>query len=396
MQLLSKIYLIPLTLLCACQTMNVPPGPAQTADPGDAPDRLDRHVPELLQEHNAAGAGVALIQDGAIVWTGYYGEQGPGQAASRATVFNYASVAKTVAAETLIALAAKGLISLDEPIHRFVGHPDLENDPRFEALTARILLSHRGGLLNWPAEYEDGRAAFIHDPGQSFSYSGMGIELAAQYAEDKIGKDFEALAFEHLLTPLGISDISLGRIKPWMQGRLATPMDSSGAYFDIADSSGRLASQPTEGDWSAADDLLATVEAYAEFMTALFANGWLDDTWRRERETILSDLDGNAIWNCEPAVVLRCAEEYGHSLGWMVYRFGHKTVLKHGGNDAGENALVIYSPETRSGAVIAVNGGNGIFVSTQILDLLGEEPEIAAYYRHLVGKFYGIELRSLR
>jgi hypothetical protein len=39
------------------------------------------------------------------VWTGYYGDQAPSVAASRGTMFNVASITKTVAAETVLRLA---------------------------------------------------------------------------------------------------------------------------------------------------------------------------------------------------------------------------------------------------------------------------------------------------
>ncbi|MEO7730944.1 MAG: serine hydrolase domain-containing protein [Kofleriaceae bacterium] len=381
---ISRRFAIFVLALCACHS---------TTGAGRAAARrgqaLDRQVPELLRAYKAAGAGVAILEHGAVVWTGYYGEQGPGVLASAKTVFNSASVAKTLTAETLIALAAKQLISLDEPIARYVSDPDLSSDPRFAKLTCRLLLAHRGGLLNWPYEYKDGHAAFIAEPGTGFSYSGMGIDLAARYAEAKLGKDFEALAVEHVLAPLGISEMALGRIKPWMTGRLATPMDAAGSYFEIA-SSGRLADN--DGHWSAADDLLSTVDAYARFLAGVIRSAHLPAAWVAERTRILSSLAGDPIWNCVAGGDVTCASHYGHGLGWMVYQFGDRTVVKHGGNDKGENALVIYSPDTGNGAVIFVNGGNGVFVSTQILGLIGDQPQIAAYYRRLVAKFYHVEL----
>jgi CubicO group peptidase (beta-lactamase class C family) len=383
-------------LLGGCPTTKpgVAQGPTHAAvDPRGA--LLDRHVPNLLREHKAAGAGIAIIEHGQVVWTGYYGEQGPGVPATARTVFNAASVAKTVTAETLIALAAKGLISLDEPIHTYVTDADLSSDPRFKKLTPRLLLSHRGGLLNWPYEYEDHHAAFIAEPGTSFSYSGMGVELAAKYAERKLGKDFEALAIEHLLAPMGVSELSLGRIKPWMTGRLATPMDAKGVYFTIADSDGRLGSANADGGWSAADDLLATVDAYARFLVGVIASKHLSRAQVGDRTQILASLEGDKIWNCTTDAEVTCAKRYGHGLGWMVYELAGKTVVKHGGNDKGENALAIYSPETGNGAVILINGGNGVLVSTQILGLIGDQPEIAAYYRQLVKRFYNVELPKL-
>src|SRR4051812_36014840 len=111
--------------ISACQ----PPRPAPPRGP--AGERLDREVPGLLRTYHAAGAGVAVIEHGGVVGAGSYGEQGPGAPVTARTVFNPASVAKTVPTETLIALAAKGLISLDEPIARYVTDPDLSGDPRF-------------------------------------------------------------------------------------------------------------------------------------------------------------------------------------------------------------------------------------------------------------------------
>jgi CubicO group peptidase (beta-lactamase class C family) len=359
-------------------------------------DRLDRYIPQLLRKYKAAGVGVAIIDHGNLTWADFYGEQSPGKPASFRTVFNVASIAKTVTAETLIALAAKGLISLDEPIYPYVIDKDLSSDPRFKKLTCRILLSHQSGLLNWPYEYADGHARFVAEPGTKFGYSGMGVELAAQFAESKLGKDFEALAFEYVLTPLGISEMSLGRIKPWMDGRLAMPMDAKGKFFAIADGNGRLSRENLDGRWSAADDLLTTVDSYAQFLIGVIKSAGLDKQWIAQRTQILTSLVGDPIWNCQPDATVLCASEYGHGIGWMVYRFGSKTVVKHGGNDEGENALAIYCQETGNGAVIFVNGANGVFVSTQILDLIGDQPEIAAYYRQLVQKFYKVRLPRLQ
>ncbi len=351
---------------------------------------FDAAVPMLLSEHKVAGVGIGIIRHGKLVWQGHYGEQGPGIPANANTLFNTASVAKTVTVETLIALSAKGLVSLDEPIHPYVQHPDLASDPRYKKLTPRLLLSHRAGLRNWPYEYETGRASFIAEPGTSFSYSGMGIELAAEYASKKLDEDFEALAFEHVLTPLGAADLSLGRLKPWMAGRIVRPMKSDGTYVDDGTISARL-SDPSSKDWSAADDLFTTVEAYARLLIGVMGPVWLDGQGA-SRADLLTSLAGDSTWNCAPESGLVCADNYGHGLGWMVYRFGDRVILKHGGNDATENALVIYEPSTGNGAVILANGGNGIFVVTQILGLSGNFPEIAAYYRQLVRKFHSLDL----
>lgn len=356
--------------------------------------RFDALMPQLLRDHNSAGVGIGVIRDGKLVWTGYYGEQAPGVPVSERTVFNTASVAKTVTAETILSLAAKGLINLDEPIAAYVKQPDLKDDPRYGLLTPRLLLSHRSGLLNWSYEYKDGRLAFVRDPGTQFGYSGAGVDLAAQYAEAKIGQDFETLASAHLLGSLGAKEISMGRLQPWLDGRLAVPMNAKGEYRPLGELNARFAENAV-GTWSAADDLLTTVDAYATFLTGVIRSDWLTKAQAAERSTIVTSLSGDPIWNCDVGPEVRCADAYGHGIGWMVYRYGDHTVLKHGGNDAGENALVYYSPDTKNGAVIFVNGGNGIFVTVRVLELIGDEPHVAAYYRQLVKKHYGVAMAPL-
>ncbi|MEM7660813.1 MAG: serine hydrolase domain-containing protein [Pseudomonadota bacterium] len=354
--------------------------------------RMSERVPDALAEHKVAGVGIAVIEDAEIAWTGYFGEQGPGVPASKSTVFNTASVAKTLTAETLITLASKDLIDLDAPIHALVGNDDLEDDPRFKKLTPRLNMSHRAGLLNWPHAYDDGVAAFVAEPGEGFFYSGMAVELAAEYAEIKLGNDFEALAFEHVLDPAGITDMSMGRRKPWMRDRLAVPMDSDGRYSEGRGIRRWLSFRPGASEWNAADDLMTTVDAYAQLIVFLMSETSTSGEVQDLRTNILTSLADHEVWGCTLEVPYSCAEEYGHSIGWMVYKYDDHTVIKHGGNDAGENALVLYSPETRNGAVILANGGNGVFVTTEILGLIGHEPDMAAYYRALVKKFFDQEL----
>ncbi|MEM9669856.1 MAG: serine hydrolase domain-containing protein [Pseudomonadota bacterium] len=355
-------------------------------------DRLAARVPDALAEYKVAGVGMAVIEEGKVALTAYYGEQGPEIPSSKDTVFNTASVAKTLTAETLIALASENLIDLDAPIASLVENEDLQTDPRFQKLTPRLNMSHRAGLLNWPHVYEDGTASFVAEPGEGFYYSGMAVEMAAEYAEAKLGKDFEALAFEHVLDPAGIADMSMGRLKPWMTGRLATPMDREGNYFDLADGDGRLSAEENATEWSAADDLMTTVEAYAVLIVSLLSEEEAIGAAQTLRTEILTSLSNHDVWGCQLEAPYTCANEYGHSIGWMVYKYDDHTIIKHGGNDAGENALVLYSPETRDGAVILANGGNGVFVTTEILGLIGHEPDMAAYYRALVGRFFGTEL----
>jgi len=347
------------------------------------PTRINELLPPLLKDQKAAGVGIAVIRDGQVIWTGYYGEQAPGIPVSERTAFNTASVAKTLTAETLLALSAKEKIDLDEPIAGYVSNPDLQSDQRYALLTPRLLMSHRSGLRNWAYEYANGKLAFDFDPGTRFSYSGAGVELAARYAEARTGQDLQTLAFEYVLSPLGIQEVSMGHIPAWARNRLAVPMDAAGVFRSVAELDASLANDHANG---AADDLVVTVPAYATLLSALISHDWLPPRERLARETIITPLEHDPIYACPPEIAVRCPSAFGHAIGWQVYRYDAHTVLIHSGSDAGENALVYYSPDRKDGAVIFVNGANGWVVMTRVVELVGDEPFIASYYRGLVEK----------
>lgn len=212
--------------------------PLAARDVTPAAARLDaamaRWMPEIVRAEKIGGIGIAVVRDGRLIWSGHYGEQAPGVPISADTVFNTASIAKTVTAETLLALAAARRIDLDEPIAAHVASPDLAGDPRYKLLTTRILLSHRSGLRNWTDDYPEGKLAFDWAPGTRYRYSGAGIELAARYAQAKTGMTLRALTAETLLRPWAITHMAVGELPVWTAGRLALPMGADGRFLDMA------------------------------------------------------------------------------------------------------------------------------------------------------------------
>ncbi len=387
---MKTLALIPTLFLMLLPVQACATPPEQSAD---YEARLNTLVPELLRDERAAGVGIAVISNTEVVWTGYYGEQGPGLAVNERTVFNTASIAKTITAETLIALENRGLVDFDEPVASVVKHPDLSEDPRYQELTTRLLMSHRAGLLNWAYEYPDGTLAFDHDPDTRFSYSGAGVELAARYAEAKTGATLQRLAEDYVFRPLDIDQMSLGDIPTWADGRLATPMDSDGVFRSVAEINPSLGDE-TSDRLGASDDLIVTVPAYAKLIAAL-SRGFGDERARNLRQTILTTFEGDAIYDCPKLSGLRCPDAYGHSIGWQVFKYGDHTIITHSGSDSGENALVYYSPDQRHGAVIFVNGANGWFLMTRIVEAIGDEPLLAAYYRGLIRTVMGRDMPPL-
>src|ERR1041385_1719794 len=81
---------------------------------------LDKNVPELLSQYRVPGAGIALIEHGRVVWTRGYGfaDVEKRQPVTDRTVFQVASISKSVTAWGVMKLVEDGRVDLDAPVDR--------------------------------------------------------------------------------------------------------------------------------------------------------------------------------------------------------------------------------------------------------------------------------------
>ena len=61
---------------------------------------VDQRIEALMEEYDAASVGIGIIRNGALVWTGYYGEESSGKPIGPQSMFNTASTNKAITAET--------------------------------------------------------------------------------------------------------------------------------------------------------------------------------------------------------------------------------------------------------------------------------------------------------
>lgn len=352
---------------CAPQRHALAAGaPGGDSGSADLMAALDEKAPLWLAEHDVPSISVAYIQGGRVRWTRAYGEQAEGVPATPATLYNVASLAKPVFAETILRLAAEGRLSLDEPLAGHWVDPDVAGDPRHQRLTPRIALSHRTGFPNWRFQDSSGVLKFQRDPGTALGYSGEGFEYVRRFAQNKLGTPWEALANQYVFQPLGMTRTALTR-RDWFAGRVALPYGREGRYRE-----------PTVADSAlASDDLYTTVGDYASFLVGVMNRDGLSAAYAAQRDSShVANTSGSA---CPPGVT-PCPRS-GMGLGWEVLEFPGETVRLHTGGDWGESTMAFYFAESRDGAVIFTNGANGMKVMLQAVSLLFPDTQLAANAR---------------
>lgn len=129
------------------------------------------------------------------------------------TLYAGASITKGVLAVLILNLADDEVLSLDDPVHRFL--PVLGDHP---LITIEAVLDHTAGLprdvkadIDFDA-YEGGMAGWLRDnetllgqPGKE-AYSNVGYALLAQLVETATGESFATLARERVLMPAGMTE----------------------------------------------------------------------------------------------------------------------------------------------------------------------------------------------
>lgn len=173
-----------------------------------------------MDELGIAAVSTAVFRNGQLEWANGFGEGVDTQ-----TLFQAASLSKSVAATGIVALAMERGVSLDEDISADLAGLDLAViNPAGLPITLRQLLSHTNGasVSGFPG-YAFGtnvpttaQVIMGEDPSNtptvvisserqgSRSYSGGGYTIAQYWAEQVTGESFPAIMRRYVLDPVGM------------------------------------------------------------------------------------------------------------------------------------------------------------------------------------------------
>ncbi|MES2277308.1 MAG: serine hydrolase domain-containing protein [Bacteroidota bacterium] len=302
----------------------------------------DSIIIRLMKEKRVPALGLAYIENGQVVLSKVYGELKDGVPASAGTVFNVASITKTITTMVTLRLINSGKWNLDEPIFHYWTDPDVKDDPRNKKLTTRHVLTHQTGFSNWRWMTASKKLSFEFEPGAKFQYSGEGMEYLRHALENKFHRSLEQLADSLIFRPLHMKDTHL----IWhenMLGRFAVAHDAKGEALEVI----------RNKEPSAADQLKTTVADYCRFMVWVMNGAGLSKALYKEMVSPMSKIkDGKYM-----------------CLGWANYPSlpGGQYGLSHSGQDPGVNTIAFILPETKRGLLIFTNSENGPQLYTMLV-----------------------------
>ena len=117
-----------------------------------------------LEEYGGMGISAAVIVPGYKTWVGVSGVSHGTTPITPDTLFSAGSIKKMFTAATILQLAEEGLLTLDDPLHKWLAdYPNIDN-----TITIRQLLNHTGGIYDMVRNPEYWKAMFA-EPARSWN-----------------------------------------------------------------------------------------------------------------------------------------------------------------------------------------------------------------------------------
>ena len=321
---------------------------------------LEELIPRLMEEAVVPGVSIAVIRNAQLVWRRGFGVK---DSASRApvdgdTVFEAASVSKTVFAYAAMNLCDKRVIGLDTPLTQYAASRFLEGDPRLELITARHVLSHTSGFQNWRSNDNPLRIHFT--PGEKHLYSGEGYFYLQSVVTQLTGHRSSANCARY---EAGV-EVCATDIDRYMTANLLAPFGMASSGYVWNDTLGRHAARPHDADgkpikkgqptatdaarYAAAGGLHTTATDYARFLLEVISPR-ATDAFRLARTSLQEML--------RPQVKVDKSTSW--ALGWQIRHTPMGDFIQHQGGQGGFQAFTSALAERQSGFVMLTNSVNG-------------------------------------
>ncbi len=334
---------------------------------------LESYVFERMSESGIVGLSLATIEDGKVTYSRGFGfrdfEQGT--SATPETTYCIGSVTKPFTALAVMQLHERGLLSLDDPIDRYV---DFRARPMGEPILVRHLLSHSSGLpslgyaevtlgmttdttdawypISSPSDLlvfmESAEKWALDRPGLRHAYLNEGYILLGSLIEKVSGVGYAAYVKQSILEPLQMRRSTFDEEDVEKDEDVATP-------YVTSQEGEKVATRYPYGQMIADGGLMSNAMDMARFVTALLSGGELDGARVASPETVREMMEPKVRTTEEPydGVGYR---HYGYGLRVKTGFLGHSLVY-HSGSVFGSSGYMGLIPDDGVGVVILANGG---------------------------------------
>ncbi len=325
---------------------------------------LEKEIPRLMEKADIPGLSMAVIQNGEILWSGAFGVQSreTNESLDKNTIFEAASLTKTITAVAALKLVERGDLDLDKALAEYLPYPKLAGDERYKKITARHVLTHTTGLPNWGNK-------LVREPGKLYSYSGEGFLYLGHTIEKISGMSLEEFAKKEIFEPLGMSRTS------YVWNDLYAENGAAGHDRHGFANQKRKGTEPNGGA-----SLLTTALDYATYLCSIMNDQVLEPKTidlmlaphvrATKRRDARDELDEHNSWG----------------FGWGIQPGNTGSGFWHWGDNGDLRAYTVSYREKKTGLVFFANSENLFLVAESLISLVLDDPQHSfnwlTYKRH--------------
>jgi CubicO group peptidase (beta-lactamase class C family) len=330
--------------------------------------RLERIIPQLMNEGDVPGLSLALIRNANVFWHKGFGVKNTDtkEPLDENTVFEAASLSKPVFAYAVLKLIDRGRLDLDRPLSSYLSILYLQSDERVSLITTRMVLDHTTGFQNAVTPGEHLKIHFT--PGEKFSYSGEGFLYLQKVVEHITGEPLEIFMKKTVFQPLRMTSSSF----VW-QDRYET-LKANGYK-----TSGVVGQTRKPSIARSASSLHTTALDYAKFVIAVINGKGLGKEMGKQFFKRQVRLD-ESCFSCIERSSGKLSQVLSWGLGWALEHSAKGDAIWHWGENNGEfqNFVMAY-PRAKMGIIIFTNSGNGLSIIPEIVSqtIGGQHPAFA-------------------
>lgn len=313
---------------------------------------LDGIVPLQLSRNDIAGATVAVVKDGKLLFAkgyGYADVKNKKPVSPDATLFRPGSISKLFTWTAIMQLYEQGKLDLDKDINAYLDFkiPDAFGKP----ITLKNVMTHTPGFEEQIKDLFDTKPvtpklgeylkthipARIYPPGTVPAYSNYATAVAGYIVERVSGRPFEQYVTENILQPLKMTHSTFNQplpqeLAPLMSNGYRLGSDTAGP-FEIVNP-------------FPAGSLSSTATDMAQFMMAHLQDGQLGDARILKPET--ARLMHSRLFGLDDAANAMCYGFYEET------RNGHR-IIGHGGDTVFFHSDLHLVPDQNLGFFVSYN-----------------------------------------
>lgn len=324
--------------------------------------KIDAFIKHQMDSLNMPGLSIAFINDDKIVYHDVLGVKNieTQEKVDDATMFDAASMSKTVFSFFVMKMVDDDLLDLDTPLYTYMEYPDIDYDERYKSITARMVLSHTSGFPNW--RYLDnqgnynpkGKLRIEFEPGTKFQYSGEGYEYLAKviaYLKGVEKNELQGLIKATIFDPLAMNNSSF----VWND------------YIEKHRADGHFKGKLNKGYSSSAKDPNFKASASLQTESKEFSNFLI----ALMNAKIVSEKNRNELLKIQSRkLATKRAKEQKYGLGIGIEESDYGTNYAHGGDNKSHTALYVFNQEKKVSYVFFTNSENRNKFNKNLLNFL--------------------------